>query len=178
MEAHHLLENQSREFTMEMIRLAEEDWGGTGSCLFDLRIEAAQYDQAEEDRRKRLSEAEDVRRNMVEDESSKEWKDAMFAGSMVTFNLGIVLEAQGKYDEAGPLSIRAIEIAEKVLGPEHPSFPKTLNNRALLLAKQGKWDEAETLFERCQAIQGKVLGPGHPSGPKPSTTGRGCWSVR
>lgn len=43
---------------------------------------------------------------------------------------------QGKYDEAGPLNIRAMEIAEKVIGPEHPTFARTLNNRAILLVKQ------------------------------------------
>lgn len=31
---------------------------------------------------------------MGKDESSKEWKDAMLAESIATFNLGIVLEAQ------------------------------------------------------------------------------------
>lgn len=52
MEHRHILENQSREVSTEMIRLAEEDWGGTSRCLFDLRIEAAQYDQVEEGCRK------------------------------------------------------------------------------------------------------------------------------
>ena len=43
---------------------------------------------------------------------------------------------QGKFDEADPLYLRAIEIGEKTLGPEHPSLATTLNNRAGLLEQQ------------------------------------------
>ncbi|CAN0458451.1 unnamed protein product, partial [Scytosiphon promiscuus] len=34
----------------------------------------------------------------------------------------------GKYDEADPLYLRAIEIEEKTLGPDHPSVATSLNN--------------------------------------------------
>ncbi|CAN0601310.1 unnamed protein product, partial [Ectocarpus sp. 12 AP-2014] len=37
---------------------------------------------------------------------------------------------QGKYDEADPLYLRAIEIGEKTLGPDHPDLATRLNNRA------------------------------------------------
>ncbi|CAM9170840.1 unnamed protein product, partial [Ectocarpus sp. 8 AP-2014] len=38
----------------------------------------------------------------------------------------------GKYDEADPLYLRAIEIGEKTLGPDHPALATRLNNRGLL----------------------------------------------
>ena len=43
---------------------------------------------------------------------------------------------QGKYDEADPLYLRAIEIGEKTLGPDHPDLATRLNNRARLLESQ------------------------------------------
>lgn len=43
---------------------------------------------------------------------------------------------QGKYVEADPLYLRAIEIGEKTLGPEHPDLATRLNNRAELLKAQ------------------------------------------
>ncbi|CAM9531172.1 unnamed protein product, partial [Ectocarpus sp. 12 AP-2014] len=42
---------------------------------------------------------------------------------------------QGKYWEADPLYLRAIEIGEKALGPDHPDLGTWLNNRAVLLDK-------------------------------------------
>ncbi|CAN0367579.1 unnamed protein product, partial [Ectocarpus sp. 8 AP-2014] len=65
--------------------------------------------------------------------------------------------------EADRLSLRAIEIGEKTLGPDHPALATRLNNRAGLLESQGKYSEAEPLYERCQAIEEKALGPKHPS---------------
>lgn len=47
-----------------------------------------------------------------------------------------LLAAQGRYDEADPLYLRAIEIGERTLGPDHPDLAKWLNNRAGLLESQ------------------------------------------
>ncbi|CAN0356259.1 unnamed protein product, partial [Ectocarpus fasciculatus] len=43
---------------------------------------------------------------------------------------------QGKYQEADPLYLRAIEIGERTLGADHPDLATRLNNRAGLLEKQ------------------------------------------
>ncbi|CAN0344597.1 unnamed protein product, partial [Ectocarpus sp. 6 AP-2014] len=62
-------------------------------------------------------------------------------------------------DEADPLYLRAIEIGEKTLGPDHPDFATSLNNRAGLLQAQGKYDEADPLYLRAIEIGEKTLGP-------------------
>lgn len=41
-----------------------------------------------------------------------------------------LLITQGKLDEAEPLFERALDIRERVLGPEHPDVASTLNNLA------------------------------------------------
>ncbi len=59
-------------------------------------------------------------------------------------------------------SRRALEIDEKVLGPEHPEVAVRLNVLALLYKDQGREAEAEPLFKRALAISDKALGPEHP----------------
>ncbi|CAM9914177.1 unnamed protein product [Ectocarpus sp. 12 AP-2014] len=78
-------------------------------------------------------------------------------------NRAVMLESQGKYDEADPLYLQAIEIAEKTLGPDHPSEATRLNNRVGLLESQGKCDEAKSLYERSLDIDENVYGPDHPN---------------
>ncbi|CAN0605635.1 unnamed protein product, partial [Ectocarpus sp. 12 AP-2014] len=75
-----------------------------------------------------------------------------------------LLPTQGKYDEADPLYLRAVDIGEKTSGPDHPDLATPLNNRAWLfnICSSGKYDEAEPLFERSLAIREKALGPEHP----------------
>jgi tetratricopeptide (TPR) repeat protein len=66
--------------------------------------------------------------------------------------------AQGHYAEAEPLYKRALAIAEKALGPDHPNVGTTLNNLAELYRAQGHDAEAEPLKKRAQAISQKSLG--------------------
>ena len=57
---------------------------------------------------------------------------------------------------------RALAIAEKTLGPEHPSVATGLNNLAALYHAQGKYAQAEPISARAVAIYEKSLGPNHP----------------
>ena len=50
----------------------------------------------------------------------------------------LLLQAQGKYDEAEPLYRRAIEIGEKALGKDHPNVAIRYNNLASLLQDSGQ----------------------------------------
>jgi tetratricopeptide (TPR) repeat protein len=81
---------------------------------------------------------------------------------MILNNLGLVLAKEGNYAEAEPLYQRALAIAEKGLGPNHPAVATKLNNLALLYYSQGKYAEAEPLYKRALAIDEKALGPNHP----------------
>ena len=70
---------------------------------------------------------------------------------------------EGKYAEAEPLALQAIEVSLKKNGPDHPDTAASLNNLALLYYNQAKYDLAEPLYERALAICEKVLGPDHPN---------------
>jgi tetratricopeptide (TPR) repeat protein len=66
------------------------------------------------------------------------------------------------YEEAERLYRRALDILERVYGPEHHEVAVTLNNLAALAHARGRNDEAETLFQRALTIKERVFGPNHP----------------
>jgi tetratricopeptide (TPR) repeat protein len=75
---------------------------------------------------------------------------------------GRYLQVRGELAAARPLLERALEIRERVLGPDHPYTAASLNNLALLLQDQGELAAARPLLERTLAIRDRVLGPDHP----------------
>ncbi|MGH9842915.1 MAG: tetratricopeptide repeat protein [Blastocatellia bacterium] len=68
-----------------------------------------------------------------------------------------------KYDEALPLAERALEIREKMLGPEHIDVATSLNNLAELYRGKGDFAKAGPLYQRALAIREKAFGPDHPN---------------
>ena len=72
------------------------------------------------------------------------------------------LNRTGKYDRAVVVAKKALEVAEKNVGPNHPDVATSLNNLAELYRTQGQYAPAEPLFKRALAILEKALGPDHP----------------
>ncbi len=68
----------------------------------------------------------------------------------------------GKYDRAVVVARKALEMAEKNVGPDHPDVATSLNNLAFLYDNQGRYAQAEPLYKRSLAIREKALGPDHP----------------
>jgi len=68
----------------------------------------------------------------------------------------------GRYQEAIPIAERAVEVAKRVRGPEHPETADALNNLGLVFEKIGDSAKAEPLFQEALRIRQKVLGPEHP----------------
>jgi tetratricopeptide (TPR) repeat protein len=68
----------------------------------------------------------------------------------------------GKYDEARPLIERALEIRERVLGPNHRDVAAAVHNLGFIHSNKGEYDKAEQLYQRALDIWEKVLGPEHP----------------
>jgi tetratricopeptide (TPR) repeat protein/tRNA A-37 threonylcarbamoyl transferase component Bud32 len=76
--------------------------------------------------------------------------------------LGILLNSEGKYDEARDHYERAFAIREKALRPEHPQIATSLYNLGNVAWSQGKYEEARAYYERALAAREKALGPEHP----------------
>ena len=70
---------------------------------------------------------------------------------------------RGRWREAEPLAVRAMQVREQVLGAEHPDTLASVNNLALLYKSQGRYAEAEPLYQRALAAFERVLGPEHPN---------------
>ena len=73
------------------------------------------------------------------------------------------LSRAGKYEQAVVVARKALEVAEKNVGPNHPDVATSLNNLAVLYDTQGQYAQAEPLLKRALAINEKALGPNHPA---------------
>lgn len=66
----------------------------------------------------------------------------------------------GRYEDAEPLYLEALEIWQQLLGPEQPRVATTMHNLAALYLAREETDKAEPLFQRSLAIWEKSLGEG------------------
>jgi len=74
-------------------------------------------------------------------------------------NLANVLRRAGRYEEAEPLCLKALELRRQVLGEDHPYAIDSLRGLGLLRAEQGRYEEAEELLteslEKRRRVQGR-----------------------
>lgn len=68
----------------------------------------------------------------------------------------------GRANETATHYKRALDIKEKVSGPEHPDTAMSLNNLASLYMATGRYSEAEKHYKRALTIRERTLGPEHP----------------
>ncbi|KAF4637077.1 hypothetical protein G7Y89_g980 [Cudoniella acicularis] len=77
-------------------------------------------------------------------------------------SLAVVLDKQGKYDEAEKMHRQVLEAREQILGPEHPDTLSSINNLAVVLRSLHKFGEAEKMYQQLLEVKGQILGPKHP----------------
>ena len=87
--------------------------------------------------------------------------DAYSEGSALNEEV-IELYRNKNYSQAEPLAKKALERAEKSLGPVHPLVAICLNNLAAVYKAQGKYVAAEPLYRRALAIRESTYGAEHP----------------
>ncbi|KAH0537938.1 hypothetical protein FGG08_005388 [Glutinoglossum americanum] len=71
-------------------------------------------------------------------------------------------KSRGRYSEAERLCSWALEVRERVLGPDHPATLGAVNNLAVSYIELGRYGDAERLSSRALEGSERVLGPGHP----------------
>jgi Tfp pilus assembly protein PilF len=81
----------------------------------------------------------------------------------VPAQLGQFLSVNGLYLAAEPLLRRALEVCERVLGPEHPDTLGSVSNLAQLLQNKGDCADAQPLHERALEAYERVFGPEDPN---------------
>jgi serine/threonine protein kinase/tetratricopeptide (TPR) repeat protein len=126
--------------------------------LGDLRLEQQQPEAAEQLLREslRILAASAMKANVVE-------KLAIDAETAATLNrLAIVLRQKGDYSAAEATYRRALTIAEKSLGRDHPTVAFITHNLAVVIERQGRLTEAQPLFKEAIELHRKVFGVEHP----------------
>jgi serine/threonine protein kinase len=88
-------------------------------------------------------------------------KDPELQAQMMSV-MGDVYDNLGLYPRAQSLDQRAVEIRQRVLGPENPDTLRTLSNLAVVLEREGRFPEAEKLDRQTLDTRRRVLGPEHP----------------
>ena len=83
------------------------------------------------------------------------------ATSVLQNQLGLLLNDQGKLDEAGGLFREALEARRATLGDRHPDTLDSINNLGMLLQDQGKLDEAGVLYREALEARRATLGDRH-----------------
>jgi tetratricopeptide (TPR) repeat protein len=71
------------------------------------------------------------------------------------------LKARGDLAGALPLYARALELCERLLGPDHPEIAVLLNNAGNTYESLGQSETAMAMFERGLALAERTLGEGH-----------------
>ncbi len=67
----------------------------------------------------------------------------------------------GEHDLAAAAARKALRVAEKNVGPDHPDVAASLDTLAEIHMALGRYAVAEPLFQRSLAISEKALGPDH-----------------
>lgn len=69
--------------------------------------------------------------------------------------------SEQRYEDARPHSERALALAEKWLGPDHPEVVKTLIDVGMVALYEGQYAQARAFDERALAIAERTVGPTH-----------------
>ncbi len=112
---------------------------------------------------RRSSEAESLVRDgvrILEEATLPEEKYELARGLTM---LGIIQRNKGELDSARDPLLRALEIIENSVGPDHERAAYPLYHLGWLYKLRGEFDEAEKYYQRALAIMERVLGPDHPN---------------
>ncbi|HEX8699453.1 MAG TPA: tetratricopeptide repeat protein, partial [Myxococcaceae bacterium] len=75
---------------------------------------------------------------------------------------GLLLYRKGEHAQAMASLRRALEIWEKVLGPEHPQLTDAHTGMGIVLNAQGRYDEALVHYRHALEVIRRAYGPEHP----------------
>lgn len=76
-------------------------------------------------------------------------------GTMLN-NIALILRKSGRQKAAEPCYLRALDIYEKQLGPDHPDLASVLNNLAVFYTNERRYTEAEKTHLRALTIREKL----------------------
>jgi len=78
-------------------------------------------------------------------------------------NLSWALQAQNRYAEVEQLQRQTLESEQRVFGPEHPEYLRSMNLFGRTLRHLGRYNEAEKIHLQVLEVQRRILKPGSPN---------------
>ncbi|MDJ0514764.1 MAG: tetratricopeptide repeat protein [Trichodesmium sp. MO_231.B1] len=145
------IEQEQGEKDVSLVTL----YGSLGK-IFDRRVERGEYENYQEETGLAIKYFQKVIG------LQQEWGLQEDLASNLNY-LAALYESQGRYSEAEPLYLQAIEINKIALPQNHPSLATHLNNLAGLYESQGRYSEAELLYLQAIEIDKIALPQNHPS---------------
>jgi tetratricopeptide (TPR) repeat protein/tRNA A-37 threonylcarbamoyl transferase component Bud32 len=110
----------------------------------------------------RMSRFEDARTWGLHAEIEIEAAGSPELRALLLNNLGQSFLRQQRHAEAAEHLKKAVDIATRALGPEHPDVGRWINNLGLVAKEQGHYEQAEAHHRKALAIIEQALGPEHP----------------
>ncbi|HET8840209.1 MAG TPA: tetratricopeptide repeat protein, partial [Ktedonobacteraceae bacterium] len=89
-------------------------------------------------------------------------KRSLFEAGELLYKAGSYLMTRGRYNEAKPLLLQAVTLAEQYYGSDHPELIPLLLKQAELSWRQRENEAAEWLLQRALALGEQHLSPIHP----------------
>ncbi|NEO97585.1 MAG: tetratricopeptide repeat protein [Symploca sp. SIO2E9] len=77
-------------------------------------------------------------------------------------NLANLYQSLGRYEQAEPLYLQALDLRKRLLGEQHPDVASSLNNLAALYQFLGRYEQAEALYLQALDLSKRLLGEQHP----------------
>ena len=77
-------------------------------------------------------------------------------------NLALFYKSQGRYSEAEPLYLQALELSKRLLGKDHTQVAASLKNLSILYYSHGRYTEAKQQLIQALEIFQQRLGANHP----------------
>jgi tetratricopeptide (TPR) repeat protein/predicted Ser/Thr protein kinase len=110
----------------------------------------------------RMSRFEDARTWALHAEIEIEAAGSLELRALLLNNLGQSYLRQQRHAEAAEHLTRAVDLATRALGPDHPDVGRWINNLGLVAKEQGHYEQAEAHHRRALAILEPALGSEHP----------------
>ncbi|CAF1154693.1 unnamed protein product [Adineta steineri] len=118
-----------------------EGWYRLGSVLYDMG---------------QFKKAEDIYQHILDQSNDK--KDKAY----IYYQLGLIKDSQGKYEEALSTHEKALAIRQQSLPPNHPDLAKSHNNIGNVHYSMGNYLEALSSHKKALEIRQQSLPPNHP----------------
>ncbi|CAM9358505.1 unnamed protein product [Choristocarpus tenellus] len=163
MEPYHLFHHRNVEVTEKMVELAKEDWKGLRDALPATLHMSGRYSESVKEWRKVYTTTNE-RLKLAQVPGGSGVRRAKMDVAKTICNMVPSMIAQGLYDEADKLTLRALDMlsVDGGIGDEHPLSAEATKQRGDILFAMGKYEDAASHYQQSLEMRERVLRADHP----------------